>query len=52
MIRNNDEKLSQPKKRHIAKVSNRVHYGEDEQADDNYLILKPASVSDIPAYTN
>jgi redox-sensitive bicupin YhaK (pirin superfamily) len=43
MIRNNDEKLSQPKERHIAKVSNRVHYGEDEQADDKYLILKPGN---------
>src|SRR5438552_2745312 len=43
MVRNNDEKLSQPKERHIAKVSNRVHYGEDEQADDKYLILKPGN---------
>ena len=37
MIRNNDEKLVQLKERYIAKVSNRVHYGEDEQADDKYL---------------
>ena len=43
MIRNNDEKLSQLKERDIAKVSNRVHYGEDEQADDKYLVLKPGN---------
>ena len=43
MTRNNDEKLLQLKERNIAKVSNRVHYGEDEQADDKYLILKPGN---------
>ena len=43
MIRNNDEKLSQPKERHVTKVSNRIHYGEDEQADDKYLVLKPGN---------
>jgi quercetin 2,3-dioxygenase len=43
MTRNNDEKLLQLKERNIAKVSNRVHYGEDEQADDKYLVLKPGN---------
>lgn len=43
MIRNNDEKLLQLKERNITKVLNRVHHGEDEQADDKYLVLKPSN---------
>jgi redox-sensitive bicupin YhaK (pirin superfamily) len=43
MIRNSDEKLLRLKERHVAKVSNRVHYGGDEQADDKYLVLKPGN---------
>jgi hypothetical protein len=43
MIRNNDEKLLQLRERNITKVLNRVHYGEDEQADDKYLVLKPSN---------
>jgi redox-sensitive bicupin YhaK (pirin superfamily) len=31
------------KERHIAKVSNRIHYGKDGQADDKYMILNPAN---------
>jgi quercetin 2,3-dioxygenase len=42
-IRNNDKKLVQLKERRIAKVSNRVHYGEDEQADDKYIVLEPGN---------
>jgi quercetin 2,3-dioxygenase len=37
----NNKKLLQFEERHIAKVSDRVHYGEDEQADDKYIVLKP-----------
>ena len=46
MILNNNnynKKLPQFKERHIAKVSDRIHYGEDEQADDKYIVLKPGS---------
>jgi redox-sensitive bicupin YhaK (pirin superfamily) len=52
MIRNNadDEKLLQLKERHVAKVSNRVHYGEDEQADDKYLVLKPGNWSETDPF--
>lgn len=31
------------KERHIAKVSNSIHYGKDGQADDKYIILNPAN---------
>lgn len=52
MIRNNndDKKLLQLKERHVAKVSNRVHYGEDEQADDKYLVLKPGNWSETDPF--
>jgi quercetin 2,3-dioxygenase len=43
MIRNNDVKLLPLKERNITKVLNRVHYGQDEQADDKYLVLKPSN---------
>ena len=43
MIRNNNnnEKSLQLKDRQIAKVSDRIHYGKDEQADDKYIVLEP-----------
>ena len=43
MIRNNNnnEKSLPLKERYIAKVSDRIHYGEDEQADDKYIVLEP-----------
>jgi quercetin 2,3-dioxygenase len=46
MILNNNnynKKLPQFKERHIAKVSDRIHYGEDEQADNKYIVLKLGS---------
>ncbi len=43
MTKSDDKKLLQLKERHIAKVSNRVHYGEDEQTDDKYIVLKPGN---------
>lgn len=48
MIRNNNnnKKLLQLKERHIAKVSDRIHYGEDAQADDKYIVLKPGNWAD------
>jgi quercetin 2,3-dioxygenase len=48
MIRNNNngKKLLQLKERRIAKVSDRVHYGEDAQADDKYIVLKPGKWAD------
>lgn len=43
MTRYNNKKLPQLKERYIAKVSDRIHYGEDEQADDKYIVLKPGN---------
>jgi hypothetical protein len=37
---NNNKKLPQFKERHIAKVSDRIHYREDQQADDKYIVLE------------
>ena len=41
MTSNDNKKLPQTKDRHIERVSDRIHYGEDEQADDKYIVLKP-----------
>jgi quercetin 2,3-dioxygenase len=48
MTRNNinNKKLLQLKERHIAKASDRIHYGKDAQADDKYLVLKPGNWAD------
>jgi redox-sensitive bicupin YhaK (pirin superfamily) len=43
MTKNDNKILPQFKERHIAKVSDRIHYGEDEQADDKYILLKPGN---------
>jgi len=43
MTRYNNKKLPQLKERYIAKVSDRIHYGEDEQADDKYILLQPGN---------
>ena len=40
---NNNKKLSQLKERQVEKVSDRIHYGKDEQADDKYIVLKPGN---------
>ena len=41
MTRNKNKKLLQLKERHIATVSDRIHYGKDVQADDKYIVLEP-----------
>ncbi len=53
MIRYNNnynKKLPQLKERHIAKVSDRIRYGEDEQADDKYIVLKPGNWVDTDPF--
>lgn len=37
----NNKKLLHLKERHIATVSDRIHYGKDMQADDKYIVLEP-----------
>ena len=34
----NNKKLLHLKERHIATVSDRIHYGKDMQADDKYMV--------------
>jgi redox-sensitive bicupin YhaK (pirin superfamily) len=48
MTRNNinNKKLLQLKERHIAKASDRIHYGKDAQVDDKYLVLEPGNWAD------
>jgi quercetin 2,3-dioxygenase len=43
MTSNDNKKLPQTKERNIEMVSDRIHYGEDEQADDKYIVLKPGN---------
>ena len=53
MTRNNNndnKKLSQLKERHVEKVSDRIHYGKDEQADDKYIVLKPGNWVDTDPF--
>lgn len=43
---NNNKKILQLKERHIATVSDRIHYGKDEQADNKYIVLEPRRWTD------
>ena len=43
---NDNKKILQLKERHIATVSDRIHYGKDEQADNKYIVLDPRHLTD------
>ncbi|HYT02853.1 MAG TPA: pirin family protein [Candidatus Acidoferrum sp.] len=42
----NNKKSLQHNERHIATVSDRIHYGKDMQADDKYIVLEPGHWSE------
>ena len=44
--KNINKKFLQLEERHIAKVSDRIHYVKDGQADDKYIVLKPGNWTD------
>lgn len=48
--KNENEKLLQLKERCVRKVSDRIHYGKDEQADDKYLVLEPGNWTDYDPF--